>query len=116
MELQYTPVQKLISAIRNREFLVYYQPIVSLHNGKCIGAETLIRWKLLDGAIIIPDLFIPLAEDSGLIYSSDRHHVQSAMAATWRNSSGPAALDIHSTCRRTNGPVALLRLITSAAA
>jgi len=69
MELQYTPVRKLSNAIKHRDFLVYYQPIVSLHNGRCVGAETLIRWKGLDGAMIHPDLFIPLAEDSGLIES-----------------------------------------------
>lgn len=69
MELQYTPVQKLANAIKHRHFLVHYQPIVSLHNGKCIGAETLIRWKGLDGVMIHPELFIPLAEESGLIES-----------------------------------------------
>ena len=79
MELQHSPEQKLISAVRNREFLVYYQPIVSLHNGKCIGAETLIRWKGLDGSYIHPELFIPLAEEYGLIESLTDMMFETAM-------------------------------------
>ncbi len=69
MELQYSPIQQMLSAIKNKEFVVYYQPIISLHNGKCIGAETLIRWQKSDGSLINPELFIPLAEDTGMIES-----------------------------------------------
>lgn len=67
MELKHMPIPKLVKAIKNREFVVHYQPIISLQTGKCIGAETLIRWLGLDGELIHPDLFIPLAEDTGLI-------------------------------------------------
>jgi sensor c-di-GMP phosphodiesterase-like protein len=67
MQLQYTPIQRLINAIKNREFLVYYQPIIALHNEQCIGAETLIRWQPTDGPLVHPGLFIPLAEETGLI-------------------------------------------------
>lgn len=79
MELQYTPTQKLTDAINNRELLVHYQPIVSLHNGKCIGAETLVRWRGLDGSYIHPELFIPLAEESGLIESLTDSMFETAM-------------------------------------
>jgi sensor c-di-GMP phosphodiesterase-like protein len=67
IELQYSPIQKMLSAIKNKHFVVHYQPIISLHNGKCIGAETLIRWQTTDGSLINPDDFIPLAEDTGMI-------------------------------------------------
>ncbi|HWS40395.1 MAG TPA: EAL domain-containing protein [Arenimonas sp.] len=67
MESKHTPMRKLVSAIKQREFIVHYQPIISLLTSKCIGAETLIRWQGLDGELIRPDLFIPLAEDTGLI-------------------------------------------------
>jgi len=51
------------------EFFLEYMPTISLVNGRCIGAEALIRW-LRDGEVIMPDCFIPLAENtplSGLI-------------------------------------------------
>lgn len=54
-------------AIAKREFLVHYQPIVDLTTGVCVGAEALVRWRRPDGSLIAPDLFIPLAEETGQI-------------------------------------------------
>lgn len=57
----------LRQAAENEEFLIYYQPIISLKERKIIGAEALIRWRHPQHGFIPPLKFIPLAEDIGLI-------------------------------------------------
>ncbi len=56
----------LQDAIENRDICVHYQPIVSLANGKIVGAEALARWPQTDGSWLSPDSFIPLAQQTGL--------------------------------------------------
>jgi diguanylate cyclase (GGDEF)-like protein len=51
----------------NQEFLIYYQPIVSLKNMRIVGLEALIRWRHPQRGLISPTYFIPLAEETGLI-------------------------------------------------
>jgi EAL domain-containing protein (putative c-di-GMP-specific phosphodiesterase class I) len=57
----------LRSAIHNNELELYYQPQVHMQTQKIIGAEALIRWKNKDGSFIPPSVFIPIADESGLI-------------------------------------------------
>lgn len=57
----------LYRAVGNQEFLVYYQPIVSLATGKLAGFEALVRWNHPQQGLIYPGEFIPLAEETGLI-------------------------------------------------
>jgi len=54
-------------AIKNGEFQLYYQPKINLASGHCVGAEALIRWVLPNNELILPDTFLPLAEETGQI-------------------------------------------------
>lgn len=54
-------------ALDNGEFLLHYQPLVCLRSGRVLGVEALIRWAHPDLGLIMPDRFIPVAEDTGLI-------------------------------------------------
>ncbi|MEH2206615.1 MAG: EAL domain-containing protein [Nostoc sp.] len=56
-------------AIEREEFRVYYQPIVSLTSGSIIGFEALLRWQHPERGLLNPTDFIPLAEETGLIFS-----------------------------------------------
>ncbi|MES2713163.1 MAG: EAL domain-containing protein [Pseudomonadota bacterium] len=55
------------SGLARGEFVLLYQPQMSLHTGLINGAEALVRWRQPDGSLIEPRDFLPLAEETGLI-------------------------------------------------
>ncbi len=58
---------RMRQALERDELRLYYQPIFSLHDQKPTGVEALIRWQDPNRGLILPDDFIPLAEDTGII-------------------------------------------------
>jgi EAL domain-containing protein (putative c-di-GMP-specific phosphodiesterase class I) len=54
-------------AIERNELFLYYQPLVELTTGKVTGVEALMRWRHPDRGIIVPNDFIPIAEENGMI-------------------------------------------------
>ncbi len=73
-------VKKIIKAIENDEFTLFYQPEYNLGTGKIIGVEALVRWISPDSNTTIPpDVFIPVAEKTGLIFELDRMVIRKAL-------------------------------------
>jgi diguanylate cyclase (GGDEF)-like protein len=54
-------------ALDRGEFFVEYQPIVTIETGQVVGAEALVRWRHPERGVIPPGVFIPLAEETGII-------------------------------------------------
>jgi len=63
---------KIRGALSKREFVIYYQPVVDVSGGRTIGMEALVRWRSPDRGLVLPGEFIPIAEETGLIFEIDR--------------------------------------------
>lgn len=94
---QLTLMADLRQAITNNELQLYYQPKIDLSTQKVIGAEALIRWFHPQRGLIMPDDFIPKAEQSGLIRPLTRWIIEKALkqSAEWNKRGIPLQVAIN---------------------
>jgi diguanylate cyclase (GGDEF)-like protein len=82
---------ELHAALDGDELRVHYQPIFDLEQGEMVGVEALVRWAHPQRGLLIPDRFLPLAEDTGLIVAIDAWVLAAACAQVrrWRHDGLP---------------------------
>ena len=91
---------ELRRALENDELVIHYQPEVSLRSGRIIGTEALARWQHPERGLLMPDEFIPMAEETGLIQPVGRLVMQKAcaQATEWQERFGigaPARMSVN---------------------
>lgn len=82
---------RLSEALANHEFVLYYQPKISLETDAVIGLEALIRWRMSPDKIVSPEAFVSVAEKSSLITQITRFVLDEAcrQAKVWQDEGLP---------------------------
>ena len=70
---------EISGAIAAGHIVPYFQPIVDLHSRKTVGFEVLARWEHPKRGLLLPDIFIPIAEDTGMIGKMTDRLLEQAM-------------------------------------
>jgi diguanylate cyclase (GGDEF)-like protein/PAS domain S-box-containing protein len=84
-------------AIANQEFVLEYQPEVAIDSGLTIGVEALLRWRHPERGLLLPDQFLPVAEECGLIVPIGEWVLREACAQTqrWRAEGMPVVVGVN---------------------
>ncbi len=87
----------ITSGINQRQFVLHYQPIINLRDGKIRSFEALVRWQHPERGLLLPGDFIPVAEATGLIVPLGHQIIETAcrQLAEWDRILGDAAKDLN---------------------
>jgi predicted signal transduction protein with EAL and GGDEF domain len=96
---------ELGQALERGEFVLYYQPEVSLHDGSVVGFEALLRWQHPEKGVLKPSAFVPLAEGTDLIVPIGRWVLEEAcgQAKRWEEkhpSAPPITMEVNLSSRQ----------------
>jgi diguanylate cyclase (GGDEF)-like protein len=99
---QHSLETSLRAALRTGQLALHYQPLVRIRDGAVIGAEALLRWSDAEHGEVPPQVFIPLAEESGLIHALGEWVLASAAAQcrAWRDAGLPLTVSINLSARQ----------------
>jgi EAL domain-containing protein (putative c-di-GMP-specific phosphodiesterase class I) len=88
------------------EFTVHYQPVVDLSTGAMVSAEALVRWEHPSGTLVVPDDFIPLAEETGLIVPIGAWVLEQAcrQLVTWQRTDPTMSVAVNLSARQMLSP------------
>jgi len=94
---QHTLETALRGALSNGTLKLHYQPVVRITDRAIVGAEALLRWNDPEHGSIPPNVFIPLAEESGIIHALGEWVVKTAAAqcVTWRKAGLPLTISVN---------------------
>jgi diguanylate cyclase (GGDEF)-like protein/PAS domain S-box-containing protein len=92
-------------AVDKGEFVLHYQPTVALATGRISGMEALVRWNSPERGMVPPGLFIPVAEDTGLIVRLGAWVLEEAcrQAVSWHHEFGadaPSTMSVNLSARQ----------------
>jgi diguanylate cyclase (GGDEF)-like protein len=94
------------AVLEQNQFVLHYQPKVSIQDGRITGAEALVRWMSPDRGLVPPNEFIPLAEETGLISAIGDWVFETAchQAAAWaRKGLPPIRIAVNLSARQFYG-------------
>jgi diguanylate cyclase (GGDEF)-like protein/PAS domain S-box-containing protein len=79
-------VKRLRHALKQREFVLHYQPKVNMRTGRVVGTEALIRWQHPEQGLLLPAAFLPMVEDHPVGIEIGEWVIDAALAqvADWR--------------------------------
>ena len=86
-EAQFTLLRDLRKAVASKEFELFYQPKIDSQSGKVTAVEALLRWKHPTRGVLLPNVFIPIAERFGLIGQLGNWVIEDAcrQSRAWRD-------------------------------
>jgi predicted signal transduction protein with EAL and GGDEF domain len=103
----YVELQKdLGRAVERDEFLLVYQPIFEIETSAVVGVEALLRWQHPARGLVMPNEFIPILEENGLIITVGRQVLIRAcqQAAEWRKAGYDLSMSVNVSPRQLDSP------------
>lgn len=107
-------LERVYLAKARGEFVLYFQPIVDMHNGLIVGVEALIRWLHPDKGVLAPSTFLPIIEDSPLAVEVGEWVIDAALSQLeiWHASGFNWTVSVNISARQLQAEDFLARLQT----